>query len=133
MENYTIDVKYKPEEFIEDEDEIDYSITITISTIDGIKLFKSNFSSSSLGTGKKCYVPEEINGEWRVDVYTESVNQFYIKKYRSTPESPYYVSFTSTIDSANHISHVTVFKYTEAIDEMLIKLREIYMLYTEKN
>lgn len=131
MENYIVNVKYNLEDddYDEDDEVMDYIVTITISSNDEVKLFESNFSISSLKNNKKkCEIPENLDGEWKINSNTDSVNIFNIEKYRVSPESPYYISFTSIIDSSNHVFHKSIFKYSEAIDEMLIKLKEIYQL-----
>ena len=125
MDNYTITVVHKLIDYPDEDDIVDYEIRIRIFTNEEIEVYNAYFAASALNK-----IPDNLNGYWDLYVNTDSVNEFSINKYHSTQEteSPYYVSFVTSIDSANHVSNKFTLKYTPVIDEMIVKLREILNL-----
>jgi len=124
MENYKIKVEYKLCDYLEEEEENDYRITIKIMTNDNTNeemIARFVFDASDLKGNRGSEIPENLEGDWSIHLRIESSDCYYIKKKDS------YVCFVSSTGSSTATTHFRL-KYNSEIDEMIVKLREIYGL-----
>ncbi len=131
MDNYTIKVDYEYDELDSDGDYIWYKIDISFLNQDGIYIYETGFTTDNLDNGcGKCCIPDDISGEWEFYFMIENANENSVRKYRNNADSQYYISFSANANNGPY--NVITFKYTSAIDEMLLKLKEIYQLHLDK-
>ncbi len=128
MENYKIKVEYKLCDYLEEEEENDYRITIKIMTNDNTNENRNEemiarfvFNASDLKGNRGSEIPENLEGDWSIHLCIESSDCYYIKKEES------YVCFVSSTGSSTANTYFRL-KYSSEIDEMIVKLREIYGL-----
>ncbi len=123
MENYTISVTYtENEDWYYDKK---YYITIDICTIGGISVSKIKFKSTYLGVysvGKrpKCVIPENLGDIWSFTIRGDSYDILTIERSYDN------LSIKAYLDESASIR--LTLKYTEAIDNMLNELKNIYYM-----
>ncbi len=106
--------------YIEGDEEKDYMIKIKILHVRNEEMIAEfNFNASSLKKRKGSEIPDNLEGDWLMELNIESSDCYQIRKKES------YVYFSTSLGTANTRFRL---KYSSEIDEMIVKLREIYGL-----